>query len=185
MSDQNSQLDKSKNFNDLVNRARARGGNPEVSEPSSLVIIEEKKEIMIKQWPNEMACIPNEWARSGLFSATNKLPTQLHPLDGKKQRVYFVKKEVPCFSDNTKLLYTGFALNQFDLRTYLTAIMVSKTTYLGRKVNLTLYEFCEAGRIQRSGKNYKLVKESLDRLFQANLISVLYKNKNGKNVPVR
>lgn len=185
MSDQNSQLGISKNFNDLLKRARARGENTELSQPNQLVVTEEKKETKLKQWPNEMACLPNEWVRSGLFAATNKLPTVIHPLDGKKERVYFLKKEVPCFSDNAKLIYSGFALNQFDLKIYLTAIMISKTAYLERKINLTVYEFCQAARIPMGKKSYRLVKESLDRLFHSNLSSYLYKSVGAKKSVVR
>lgn len=184
MSNENTQV--SKNFYNLLERARARGTFP--SDQLSVidaVITEEKKELKLKQWPNEMACLPNEWVRSGLFAATNKLPMVIHPLDGKKERVYYIKKEIPCFSENSKLIYTGFGLNQADLKNYLTAIMVSKTAYLERKVNLTVYEFCEAGQISMGKKSYRLVKESLDRLFHSSLSSYLYKTVDGKKKLVR
>jgi hypothetical protein len=185
MSEKNTQAGLTNNFNNLMTQWKSRGNNKPNSTVEVDVTREEKKEIMIKQFPNEVACLPNEWARSGLFSATNKLTMVAHPLDGKKERLYFLKKEIRCFSDNTKLVYTGFWLNQFDLKIYLTAIMLSKTTYLERKVNLTVYEFCQAARVPVGKKSYQLVKESLDRLFHSNLSSYLYKVVDGKKVPLR
>lgn len=179
-------------FAETLKRIAAKGGNT-IENPTPVDIppdnsdknLEAVQGVKLKSFPDEVACLPNEWIRSGLFTASNKMPTVLNPHTGKKERVYVSKKNIPCFSDNVQLLYTGKELNQFDLRVWLTAIKESKREYLGHTTSLSPYEFCEAAKITRGGKNVGLVYESLERLFGGYLESRTFKNIDGNKVLAR
>jgi len=170
-------------LHDIIQRFKNKGTPLEGEKEFTTPVVE--KGIKLKYWPNEVACLPNEWVRSGLFAVTNKLPMRIHPLTGEKERLYVVKKDIPTFSENVKLTYTGFELNQFDQKVYLTAIREAKTQYLECIVQMTANEFCEAGHFSTGGATTKAVKQSLERLFQSNLKSELFKDVSGQKSLVR
>lgn len=175
MSQSNNSIREKEIFKDLIKRIAAKGGSLESqSTPDIQVHPEINKGVKLKQFPNEVACLPNEWIRSGLFSASNKIHYEMDPLTKTKERVFYHRKAISCHSENVRLHYTGYYLNQFDLRVYLASIREAKTQYLQRFISLSPYEFCEAARIPRCGKNKEAIYNSLVRLSEGKLHSELY-----------
>lgn len=185
---------KHESFNDIKERWMSRGPSlekvdiraaPEIQADVSSPQEEVEGVYKLKSFPNDVACLPNEWVRSGLFAASNKIAYDINPYSKEKRRRYVVEKPIPTFSENVSLIYTGYELNQFDQIVYLSAIMQSKQEYLTRIIRVTPYEFCEKSGIPRGGKSTKLVHDSLERLFSANLKSKLYKVVDGQKVLIR
>lgn len=161
---------------------------PEILLEKSEIIIPEIQSVdgyKIKYFPDEKACLPNEWARCGIFSASNTLKYVINPDNGLLERYYFVNKKMSSLSENVDIRYTGYDLNQFDLKIWLTAIRESKTQFLEAITSITPYEFCEAAGVPRGGKSSALVYDSLNRLFHGNLSSEMYKVEKGKKILVR
>lgn len=132
--------------------------------------------VKLKDFPNGVACLPNEWVRSGLFSASNKIRYQTDPRTNEKHRIMFRHEQVPTWSENVKIFYTGEELNLFDLKIWLTCLRIGKKEFLGNEITMTPYEFIKEAKITRGGKNIDLAYESLKRIHQSSIESRLYKN---------
>lgn len=169
-----------KNLNSLGSLIRdmasARGINldsPEIEKPAINPQTEnlQPRGVKLEPFAEKAACLPNEWARSGIFTATNKIKYVIDPITQKKERVFYFNRPVPTWSEDVKIFYSGFDLNQFDLRVWLACIREGRPEYLGDRFYISPYEFCEAARIPRGGKSVDLVYDSLERLLRAGIKS--------------
>jgi len=158
---------------DVIGRFRQKGQTT-----TEIIDVPGEKEtgLRLKQFSDEVACLPNEWVRSGIFTASNKLHYEINPRTNQKQRLTYHREQVPTWSENVKIWYTGEELNLFDLHVWMTCVTLCKYVFLGKTIKLSAYDFCEIAKIKRGGNTVKLIKASLQRIFRASLESKLYKN---------
>jgi hypothetical protein len=155
------------------------------AEAIPLLVPPPPKEMKLKSFPDDKACLPNEWIRAGLWSASNIIPKAFNPNTGLIERAYYIKKPIPTFTENCIISYTGYHLGQLELKAWMTAVREGKTQYLQRILSMSSYEFLEAARIPRCGKNKEAIYQALEILFEGKVSSQLYKDKRRDVVPFR
>lgn len=116
----------------------------------------------IAPWPDNMRALPNDYARSALFTVRNKrVPRsalQNHP-------IYSVNK-------NVTITYTGVELRaEDDELVWQQVLDYSKRSPLGEPIAFTFYELCKDLGWSINGRYYKKAEECLSRL-QASSMSV-------------
>lgn len=109
----------------------------------------------IAPWPNYMRALPNDYARSALFTVRNKRQPrealQQHP-------IYHVNKDV-------SITYTGIELRADDDELIWQQVLeYSKRTPIGDVITFTFYELCNDVGWSINGRYYKKAEECLTRL---------------------
>jgi hypothetical protein len=163
-------------YNEISERFKARGPKEGLTELEIISVSKERSKKKLKEFRNDVACMPNEWTRSGLFTVTNKNLYAIDPETNQRIRKYVAGKIIPTFSENVKMTYTGYLLNIFDQTVFMTAIREAKSIDLEKILSLTQYEFCEAARMVRGKKTVALIEESFSRMFSCSLKSEIYRD---------
>lgn len=109
----------------------------------------------IAPWGDSMRALPNDYARSALFTVRNKrvprAALQNHPL-------YTI-------GSDTKITYTGVELRAEDDELIWQQVMeYSKRCQLGEPVTFTFYELCKDVGWSINGRYYKKAEECLSRM---------------------
>lgn len=109
----------------------------------------------IAPWPNNMRAIPNDYARSALFTVRNKrqprAALQRHP-------IYHVNEDVT-------ITYTGIELRADDDELVWQQVMeYGKRTPIGEPITFTFYELCQDLGWSHNGRYYDKAEECLSRL---------------------
>jgi len=109
----------------------------------------------IAPWSDDMRALPNDYARSALFTVRNKrvprAALQNHP-------VYHVNKDV-------SITYTGVELRADDDELVWQQVLdYSKRSPLGDPITFTFYELCQDLGWSINGRYYKKAEECLSRL---------------------
>lgn len=109
----------------------------------------------IAPWPNYMRALPNDYARSALFTVRNKRQPrkalQQHP-------IYHINKDV-------SITYTGIELRADDDEIIWQQVLeYSKRTPIGEAITFTFYELCQDVGWSINGGYYKKAEECLTRL---------------------
>lgn len=109
----------------------------------------------IAPWPDTMRALPNDYARSALFTTRNKR-VKREALQNKE--IYHVNKDV-------RITYTGFELRAEDDELVWQQILeYAKRTPLGEPVSFTFYELCRDLDWSINSRYYKKAEECLSRL---------------------
>lgn len=109
----------------------------------------------VAPWPNYMRALPNDYARSALFTVRNKRKPrealQQHP-------IYHVNKDVT-------ITYTGIELRADDDEIIWQQVLeYGKRTPIGNIITFTFYELCNDVGWSINGRYYKKAEECLTRL---------------------
>lgn len=109
----------------------------------------------VAPWPNNMRAIPNDYARSALFTVRNKrIPRAA--LQG--HSIYHV-------NENVNIMYTGIELRADDDELVWQQVMeYAKRTPVGEPITFTFYELCKDLGWYRNGRYYDKAEECLSRL---------------------
>lgn len=109
----------------------------------------------IAPWGDTMRGMPNDFARSALFTVRNKrVPRE----DLENEAIFHVMKDV-------KITYSGPELRAYDDElVWLQVMEYSKRVPIGEPVTFTLYEFCKDLGWPVNGRYYDKIEECLTRL---------------------
>lgn len=120
-------------------------------------------------WPNEMRAIPNDYARSALFTVRNK----------RTPREHYVDHEIFHMSGEVQITYTGPELRADDDELVWQQVLeFAKSFPLGKAVEFTMYQLCKALGWPLNGRYYDKAEECLTRLQTTSL--KLYTNRMGR-----
>lgn len=109
----------------------------------------------IAPWPNHMRAIPNDYARSALFTVRNKRQPRA-ALQG--HAIYHVNEGV-------NITYTGIELRADDDELVWQQVMeYAKRTPVGEPISFTFYELCQDLGWSHNGRYYDKAEECLTRL---------------------
>lgn len=109
----------------------------------------------IAPWPNHMRAIPNDYARSALFTVRNKRQPRA-ALQG--HSIYHVNESV-------KITYSGIELRADDDELVWQQVMeYAKRTPVGEPISFTFYELCQDLGWSHNGRYYDKAEECLTRL---------------------
>ena len=109
----------------------------------------------IAPWPDHMRAMPNDFARSALFTVRNKRTPRE---DLKNAVIFHVMKDV-------QMTYTGPELRAYDDELVWLQIMeYAKRVPFGEPVTFTLYEFCKDLGWPVNGQYYQKIEDCLTRL---------------------
>jgi hypothetical protein len=136
----------------------------QVSEAKQAAVLKQSKEEIkemqlslfdLAPWPDHMRALPNDYARSALFTVRNKrAPRQAlqnHPL-------FHVNKDV-------EITYTGVELRaEDDELVWQQVLEYSKRVPLGAPITFTFYELCKDIGWSINGRYYKKAEACLSRL---------------------
>ncbi|HEX5285679.1 MAG TPA: plasmid replication initiator TrfA [Polaromonas sp.] len=124
-----------------------------------------EKVLQLPLWPAEMRAIPNDYARSALFTVRNK----------KTPREAMMGHEVFHTSQDVQIYYTGIELRADDDELVWQQVLeYAKHFPLGQPVSFTLYQLCTDLDWPINGRYYQRAEECLDRL-QASAIKFVSK----------
>lgn len=106
-------------------------------------------------WPNYMRALPNDYARSALFTVRNKRQAR----EALQQKpIYHVNKDV-------SITYTGIELRADDDEIIWQQVLeYSKRTPIGNAITFTFFELCKDVGWSINGRYYKKAEECLTRL---------------------
>ena len=109
----------------------------------------------IAPWPDHMRAMPNDFARSALFTVRNKRTPRA---DLKNEVIFHLMKDV-------QITYTGPELRAYDDElVWLQVMEYAKRVPVGEPVTFTLYEFCKDLGWPINGQYYDRVEDCLTRL---------------------
>lgn len=109
----------------------------------------------IAPWPNHMRAIPNDYARSALFTVRNKRQPRA-ALQG--HSIYHVNESV-------NITYTGIELRADDDELVWQQVMeYAKRTPVSEPISFTFYELCQDLGWSHNGRYYDKAEECLTRL---------------------
>lgn len=116
-------------------------------------------------WPAEMRAIPNDYARSALFTVRNK----------KVPREAMMGHEIFHIGQDVQIFYTGIELRADDDELVWQQVLeYAKHFPLGAPVPFTMYQLCTDLDWPINGRYYQRAEECLDRL-QASAIKFVSK----------
>lgn len=109
----------------------------------------------IAPWSDNMRALPNDYARSALFTVRNKRAPRLAL---QNHEIYHVNKDVI-------ITYTGIELRaENDELVWQQVLEYAKRTPMGDHVTFTFYELCQDLGWSINGRYYKKAEECLSRL---------------------
>lgn len=145
-------------------RSAAEALAEQVDEAKQAALLKRSKKQMKEQqlslfdiapWSDNMRALPNDYARSALFTVRNKR-TERAALQG--HPIYHVNKDV-------SITYTGVELRaEDDELVWQQVLEYGKRTPLGDPVTFTLYELCQDLGWSINGTYYKKAEQCLSRL---------------------
>lgn len=111
-------------------------------------------------WPDTVRALPNDHARSAIFTTRNKR----QPREALQQAPVF------HLNNDVKITYTGIELRaEDDELVWLQVLDYAKHFPLGHPVEFTLYQLCKDVGWSINGTYYKKAEACLDRLKATNL----------------
>lgn len=111
--------------------------------------------VQLPLWPSDMRAMPNDYARSALFTVRNK----------KAPRRQLMDEELYHLSNDVTLTYSGIELRADDDElVWLQVIEFAKAFPLGKPVQFTMYQLCQAVGWPRNGTYYRKAEACLTRL---------------------
>lgn len=152
--------------------AKKKSSTPQAAEDLAAQVSEAKQNALLKQtkekikeaqlslfdiapWPDHMRAMPNDYARSALFTVRNKR-TPREALQNKP--IYHVNKDV-------MITYTGLELRADDDELVWQQVLeYAKRCPLGEPVSFTFYELCQDLGWSINGRYYTKAEECLSRL---------------------
>jgi len=109
----------------------------------------------IAPWPDTMRALPNDYARSALFTTRNKCVP----------REAFQARELFHVNKDVTITYTGVELRaEDDELVWLQVLEYAKRRPLGETLSFTFYELCKDLAWSINGRYYAKAEESLSRL---------------------
>lgn len=106
-------------------------------------------------WPNHMRALPNDYARSALFTVRNK----------RQPREALQQKEIFHLNNDVTITYTGIELRSDDDELVWQQVLeYAKRKPLGSPIVFTFYEICGDLGWSINGRYYKKAEECLTRL---------------------
>ena len=115
--------------------------------------------ITIPSLPQRASAMPTSWVRTSLF--VNKTQTQVN----------YLRNQVLESINDTKIEFTGEQLNMFDNDVYLEVIRLALSRAPGEQILFTRHSFLRTMGMSGGDKNYKALKNSLQKL-KANTITI-------------
>lgn len=116
-------------------------------------------------WPEAARAVPNDLARSALFSVQNR----------QNSRAYLKSQPIASFGE-TEILYTGEQLRQDDEDVYLQLNHFCRSKDMNEPICFRPSECLKALGWPRNGHYYKKLREHIERLSSN---TILVKSKNG------
>lgn len=114
----------------------------------------------IAPWANHMRAIPNDYARSALFTVRNK----------KIPRAALQGHEIYHANQDSKITYTGIELRADDDELVWQQVMeYVKRITIGQPTTFSFYELCEDLGWPRNGRYYDKAEASLSRLHASSV----------------
>lgn len=118
--------------------------------------------LQLPPWPDDMRALPNDWARSALFSVRNK---RIPRAALKNAEVFHIHKQV-------KITFTGIELRaEDDELVWQQIIDYAKPRPLGGLVEFSYYQLCKDLDWPINGRYYQKAEDCLSRL-QATAIKI-------------
>ncbi|MDD5112924.1 MAG: plasmid replication initiator TrfA [Methylobacter sp.] len=120
---------------------------------------------------NDLRHIPNDYARSSLFTARNK----------KAPRKSLVHEKLFHYNEHVSILYTGIELRaEDDEIVWLQILNYGKAVSLGEPFDFSVKDLVRDVNWSKSGRNYNRVRECISRL-KANEVLALNNKAYGKS----
>jgi hypothetical protein len=114
----------------------------------------------IAPWANHMRAIPNDYARSALFTVRNK----------RIPRAALESHEIFHANQDSKITYTGIELRAEDDELVWQQVMeYVKRITIGQHIEFTFYQLCEDLGWPRNGRYYDKAQASLSRLHASSI----------------
>lgn len=124
--------------------------------------IDPKGPFQLEMWPSDMRELPNDYARSALFTVRNKTEKRQSM---ERHQIFHVHKEV-------KITYTGVELRADDDELVWQQILdYAKYKPLGEPIEFNLHALCNDLGWSINGRNYEKARRSISRL-KANEVRV-------------
>ena len=121
--------------------------------------------VQLPLWPAEMRAVPNDYARSALFTVRNK----------KTPRAAMMSHEIFHVNQEVQISFTGIELRADDDELVWQQVLeYAKHFPLGTPIPFTMYQLCMDLGWPINGRYYKRAEECLDRL-QASAIKFVSK----------
>ncbi|MDJ1465908.1 plasmid replication initiator TrfA [Nitratireductor sp. GZWM139] len=109
----------------------------------------------IAPWGDHMRALPNDYARSALFTVRNK----------RAPRLALQNEPIYSIGDDVNITYTGVELRAEDDELVWQQVMeYSKRSPIGDPISFTFYELCKDLGWSINGRYYKKAEECLSRL---------------------
>lgn len=109
----------------------------------------------IAPWGDQMRALPNDYARSALFTVRNK----------RVARAALQNQPIYSIGDDVNITYTGVELRADDDELIWQQVMeYAKRTPIGEPVSFTFYELCKDVGWSINGRYYKKAEDCLSRL---------------------
>lgn len=116
--------------------------------------------MQLKLWPNTVRALPNDHARSAIFTTRNKT----------QKRQALQQAPVYHLHDQVKITFTGIELRaEDDELVWLQILEYAKHMPLGATVEFTFYQLCKDVGWSINGSYYRKAEACLDRLKSGNL----------------
>lgn len=112
---------------------------------------------------NDLRHIPNDYARSSLFTARNK----------KEPRKSFVHEKLFHYNEHVSILYTGIELRaEDDEIVWLQILNYGKSVTLGEPFEFSVKNLVRDVNWSKSGRNYDRVRECISRLKATEVLAL-------------
>lgn len=109
----------------------------------------------IAPWPDSMRALPNDYARSALFTVKNK----------RQPREALQKKEIYHINKDVRITYTGLELRADDDELVWQQVLeYAKRKPMGEPITFTFYELCQDLAWSYNGRYIEKAEECLTRL---------------------
>ncbi|HGX3938894.1 TPA: plasmid replication initiator TrfA [Escherichia coli] len=109
----------------------------------------------IAPWPDSMRALPNDYARSALFTVKNK----------RQPREALQKKEIFHINKDVRITYTGLELRaEDDELVWQQVLEYAKRKPMGEPITFTFYELCQDLGWSYNGRYIEKAEECLTRL---------------------
>lgn len=106
-------------------------------------------------WPDSQRAIPNDWARSALFTTRGRSAA----------REVCSRKPIFSISKDSVMTYTGIELRaEDDELVWVQVLEYAKKTPINSPVQFTFYQICKDLDWRAGGSTYKRIEDSLTRL---------------------
>jgi hypothetical protein len=136
--------------------------------------LDPKGPLQLEIWPDDVREIPNDLARSAVFTVRNK----------KEQRVVLQGAPIFHIEKQVKITFTGIELRADDDELVWEQILeFSKRFPLGAPVEFNLHQLCQALKWSINARNYDRARQCISRL-KANELKVSSERFSGKGVAI-